>query len=105
MTDIKKQIDRDVKNTKVLLYMKGTPDSPQCGFSPQTVTILKTYKIPIVTKNVLESDELRQALKEYSDWPVFPQLYVNGKFIGGCDIVTEMHHNGALTKLFEKIIE
>ena len=82
--------------------MKGTPEMPQCGFSAQAVNILRHYNVPFAAKNVLENDELRQAIKEYSDWPTIPQLYINGEFVGGCDIMTELHNNGQLKELLAK---
>jgi monothiol glutaredoxin len=79
--------------------MKGTPEMPQCGFSAQAVTILKQHGVDFTARNVLSSDELRGAIKEYSDWPTIPQLYVNGEFVGGCDIMMEMNQSGDLAKL------
>jgi monothiol glutaredoxin len=96
---IKQRIESDIKNNKVMLYMKGTPEQPQCGFSAQVVSVLKSYNIPFKTFNILQDEEIRQGIKEYSDWPTIPQLYVNSEFIGGCDIVTEMHQNGELKEL------
>ena len=97
----KEQIEKDIKGNKVMLYMKGTADSPQCGFSAQVVNILKSYSVPFKAQNVLEDPELRQAIKEYSDWPTIPQLYINGEFVGGCDITLELHQNGELAKLLK----
>lgn len=79
--------------------MKGDKDMPRCGFSARVVDILNHYGVEFATRDVLKSEELRQAIKEYSDWPTLPQLYVNGEFIGGCDIVTELHQNGELKAL------
>ena len=102
MTDeIKKKIESDIKNNKVMLYMKGTPAEPQCGFSAQVVSVLKGYNVPLKTFNILEDEEIRQGIKEYSDWPTIPQLYVNGEFIGGCDVVTELHSSGELAQLLK----
>jgi len=95
---IKKRIDDDVKNNKVILYMKGNPDAPQCGFSAQITAILKENNVSFKSVDVLDDDEIRVGIKEYSDWPTIPQLYINGEFVGGCDIVTEMHQNGDLAK-------
>ena len=81
--------------------MKGTPDAPMCGFSAQVVNVLKTYNVPFKSFNVLEDESIRQAIKEYADWPTIPQLYVNGEFIGGCDIMMELHQSGELKKLLE----
>ncbi|TLS68532.1 Grx4 family monothiol glutaredoxin [Mariprofundus erugo] len=94
-----KQIDKIVKENNVVLFMKGTPDFPQCGFSQRVAAILNTYDIPYAAVNVLLSDEVRQGIKDYSDWPTIPQLYVKADFIGGCDIVSEMHATGELKEL------
>ena len=99
---LKQRIENDIKNNKVMLYMKGTPDDPQCGFSAQVVSVLKTYDVPFETFNILEDEDIRQGIKEYSDWTTVPQLYVNGEFVGGCDILTEMHSNGELGTVLGK---
>ncbi|VAX37326.1 Glutaredoxin-related protein [hydrothermal vent metagenome] len=96
---IKQKIDADIKNNKVFLYMKGNPDFPQCGFSAQAIEVLKHHNVKFESFNVLEDDVIRNAIKEYSDWPTIPQLYINGEFIGGCDVVMELHTNGELKKL------
>jgi len=96
--DIRARIDGLVKGHPVMLFMKGTRQFPACGFSNAVVEILKKEATPFETFNILSDPEMRQALKEYSNWPTFPQLYVDGKFVGGCDIVTEMHQSGELTK-------
>jgi len=101
MSSAREQIEKDVKGNKVMLYMKGTPDAPMCGFSAQVVNVLKTYNVPFKSFNVLEDESIRQAIKEYADWPTIPQLYVNGEFIGGCDIMMELHQSGELKKLLE----
>ena len=100
---IKKQIENEIKNNNILIYMKGTPEAPMCGFSAQVTNILKSYKIPFKAINVLEDPEIRQGIKEYSDWPTIPQIYVKGEFIGGCDIIAEMHNNGELKKLLANV--
>ena len=82
--------------------MKGTPDSPQCGFSMAVSNVLKHLKIDFKGVNVLEDEKLRQGIKEFSDWPTIPQLYINGEFIGGCDIVKEMFEKGELKKILEE---
>ena len=92
--DIKQQIDEAITNNKVMLYMKGTPEEPQCGFSAKVVHILEVL-------NAEYNSELRQAIKEYSDWPTIPQLYVNGEFLGGCDIITELYLNGELDAILK----
>ena len=94
-------IKNEINNNEVCLFMKGTPDAPQCGFSMAVSNILKILEVNFKGVNVLENQELRQGIKEYSDWPTIPQLYVKKEFIGGCDIVKEMYENGELTKLLE----
>lgn len=101
MTGINDFIDNEVKNSDVVLFMKGTPDFPQCGFSGQVVQILDHIGVEYKGINVLASDEIRQGIKEYSNWPTIPQLYVKGEFIGGCDIIREMFQAGELQSLFE----
>ena len=96
ITQKKEEIQEDISTHKVMLYMKGNKDMPMCGFSGQVIHILNQIKKPYETKNVLEDEVLRQAIKEFSDWPTIPQLYVNGEFIGGCDIITELFESGDL---------
>ncbi len=98
--DINERIKKQLGEHPVILYMKGTPDFPQCGFSAQTVAALRACGAEFSHANILEDPELREGLKRYSDWPTFPQLYVNSELIGGCDIVLEMYHAGELQKLF-----
>jgi monothiol glutaredoxin len=86
----------------VVLYMKGTPDFPQCGFSAQTVSALRAVKAKFAHVNIFEDPEVRETLKTYSNWPTFPQLYVNAELIGGCDIVMEMYKNGELKQLLSE---
>jgi len=93
---VKQRIEDNIKGNKIFLYMKGTPNEPQCGFSAQVVAVLKTYNIPFETFDIFQDEEIRQGIKEFSDWPTIPQLYVNGEFIGGCDIITELHNNNEL---------
>lgn len=100
MSDIAVFIDNEVKGSDVVLFMKGTPDFPQCGFSGQVVQILDYLGVDYKGLNVLASDELRQGIKEYSSWPTIPQLYVKGEFVGGCDIVREMFQAGELQGFF-----
>lgn len=95
----KQRIDDLVNGDRVFLFMKGTPMFPQCGFSGQTVAVLKHHGAAFESCNVLDDPAIRQGIKDYSDWPTIPQLYVDGEFIGGCDIVTEMHQSGDLAKL------
>jgi monothiol glutaredoxin len=94
-------IANEVKSNDVVLFMKGTPQFPMCGFSGQIVQILDYLGVPYKGLNVLENDELRQGIKEFSSWPTIPQLYVKGEFVGGCDIVREMFQAGELQSLFK----
>jgi len=96
-----KEIQDDIKNHKVILYMKGSKAFPMCGFSARVVEVLKSLDIPFETRNVLEDPILRTAIKEFSSWPTLPQLYIDGEFIGGCDIVMQLHSSGELNKLVE----
>lgn len=99
---MKQQIDQDVKNNKVVVYMKGEKLMPMCGFSAQVANILNSMNVDYEARNVLADDDLRQSIKEYSDWPTIPQLYVNGEFVGGCDITTQLYQNGELRKMLEE---
>ena len=94
-------IKNEIENNEVCLFMKGTPDAPQCGFSMATSNILKILEVNFKGINVLENQNLREGIKVFSDWPTIPQLYVKNEFIGGCDIVQEMYVRGELAKLFE----
>ena len=98
---IEQFIDNEVKGNDVVLFMKGTPQFPQCGFSGQVVQILDYLGVPYKGLNVLESNELREGIKAYSNWPTVPQLYVKGEFVGGCDIVREMFQTGELQELLK----
>ena len=100
--EIKDKINSIIKENDVCLFMKGTPDAPQCGFSMAVSNVLKHLNVNFKSVNVLEDEKLRQGVKEYSDWPTIPQLYVKEEFIGGCDIVKEMFEKGDLKKLFEE---
>jgi monothiol glutaredoxin len=99
---IQQFINGEVKGNDVVLFMKGTPQFPMCGFSGQVVQILDHLGVPYKGLNVLESDELRQAIKSFSNWPTIPQLYVKGEFVGGCDIIREMFQSGELQALFKE---
>ena len=99
---IKKKIDDLIETNEVCLFMKGTPDVPQCGFSLAVSNVLKHLKVNFKGINVLEDPDIREGIKEYSDWPTIPQLYVKKKFVGGCDIVKEMFEKGELKILLEK---
>ena len=94
-------IKNEIENNEVCLFMKGTPDAPQCGFSMATSNILKVLEVNFKGVNVLENQNLREGIKVFSDWPTIPQLYVKNEFIGGCDIVKEMYESVELAKLFE----
>ena len=94
-------INGEITNNEVCLFMKGTPDAPQCGFSMAISNILKILEINYKGINVLESQPLREGIKEFSEWPTIPQVYIKGEFIGGCDIVKEMYENGELKKALE----
>jgi len=96
---IKEKIKNLIDNNDVCLFMKGTPESPQCGFSMAVSNVLKHLKVNFNGINVLEDEILRQGIKEYSDWPTIPQLYIKGEFVGGCDIVKEMFEKGELKNL------
>lgn len=100
---INERIEQQLKEFPVLAYIKGTPDFPQCGFSAQVVGALKQCNTRFAFVNILEDAELRKGLKEYSDWPTFPQLYVNGELLGGCDIVVQMFESGELQKALDSI--
>ena len=94
-------IKNEIDNNEVCLFMKGTPDAPQCGFSMAVSNMLKILEINFKGVNVLENEKLRQGIKEFSDWPTIPQLYIKKEFVGGCDIVKEMYENGELKKILE----
>ena len=94
--DLKDQIETLLSSSKVVLFMKGNTQMPQCGFSANSVAILKHLAVPFKTFNILNDADIRQGLKEYSNWPTYPQLYVNGKLLGGNDIITEMYQSGEL---------
>jgi monothiol glutaredoxin len=101
--DVKDRIREQVTGHPVVLYMKGTPQFPMCGFSATATEILKRSGVTdYLAVNVLDDPEIRQGIKEYANWPTIPQLYVNGEFVGGCDILREMYQSGELRQLFEK---
>ena len=99
---IKETIINEIDVNDVCLFMKGTPDSPQCGFSMAVSNVLKHLKVNFNGINVLDDENLRQGIKEFSDWPTIPQLYIKGEFVGGCDIVKEMFEKGELTSLLKE---
>jgi len=100
--EIKEKIKNLINDNQVCLFMKGTPDAPQCGFSMAVTNVLKHLNVDFKGINVLEDENLRQGIKDFSDWPTIPQLYVKQEFIGGCDIVKEMFEKGELKKLLEE---
>ncbi len=99
--EIRKKIEEYINTNEVCLFMKGTPEAPQCGFSMAVSNVLKHLKVDFKAINVLEDEKLRQGIKDFSDWPTIPQLYVKKEFIGGCDIVKEMFEKGELKKLLQ----
>ena len=101
LTKTKEDIQNDIEANKVLLFMKGNKMAPQCGFSAQVVHILNQSGVDYETRDVLQDEYLRQGIKEFSDWPTIPQLYVNKEFIGGCDIITELFQSGDLKNILE----
>ena len=101
MTDVKTKIEETVKSNDVVLYMKGTKEMPQCGFSSRVAGVLSFMGVDFTDVNVLADPDIRQGIKDYTDWPTIPQLYVKGEFVGGSDIITEMTLSGELDKLFD----
>jgi monothiol glutaredoxin len=103
---LEKKLAALVKENPVVLFMKGSPNMPQCGFSRQVAMVLSQNSVENYTYvDILKSNEVRSGMKKYSDWPTFPQLYVDGEFVGGCDIVSEMHRNGELAKVLAKYVD
>ncbi len=102
MSDAKTRIEETVKANDVVLYMKGTKDMPQCGFSSRVAGVLNYMGVDYADVNVLADEEIRQGIKDYSDWPTIPQLYIKGEFVGGCDIITEMTLSGELDGMFDE---
>ena len=98
---VKNLINKEITENEICLFMKGTPDAPQCGFSMAVSNMLKILEVKYKSVNVLEDQSLREGIKEFSDWPTIPQLYIKKEFVGGCDIVKEMYENGELKKILE----
>ncbi|MCB1084829.1 MAG: Grx4 family monothiol glutaredoxin [Chlamydiia bacterium] len=98
------EIQADIEASPVILFMKGSKLMPLCGFSGKVVEILKAYGVPFETRDVLQDEALRSGIKEFSNWPTLPQLYIQGKFIGGCDVVTQLHEEGKLAKLLKDFL-
>lgn len=101
--DVNERIKKQLESHPVLLYMKGTPDFPQCGFSAKTVGVLRAAGAKFAYINIFEDPEIREGLKRYSNWPTFPQLYINGELIGGCDIAVELYESGELKQILESV--
>ena len=99
---IKDQIENEISNNEVCLFMKGTPEAPQCGFSMAVSNMLKILEVNFKGVNVLENELIRKGIKEFSEWPTIPQLYIKKEFVGGCDIVKEMYESGELKNILEK---
>ena len=102
MTDVINRIESEIKNNKIVIFMKGTPDAPQCGFSAATVSIFKTFPYPFQGVDILAHPDIRATLPQVSNWPTFPQVFINGKLVGGCDIVHELRDSGELAKLLDE---
>jgi len=100
--NLKEQITNQIKNNKVILFMKGTKEMPMCGFSATVVKILNYYNVKFEAVNILEDPNIRIELSKYSDWPTIPQLFIKGEFVGGCDIALEMHNSGELKTILKK---
>ena len=105
MTDILTKIENEVKANKIIIYMKGDKNAPQCGFSAAVVDIFKLLDVPFETRDILQDNELREGIKKYSNWPSIPQIFINGKFIGGCDITRELYQTGELQKIVKESVK
>lgn len=99
----KERIAQLVKNDKVVVFMKGVPDAPRCGFSNAVVQIMRMHGVSYDSHNVLDNEEIRQGIKDYTNWPTIPQIFINGEFVGGCDILLQMHQNGELVEELKKV--
>jgi monothiol glutaredoxin len=100
--DVAEEIKKEITENKMIIYMKGTKDLPRCGFSAASIEVLNQFGVPFKDVNVLEDQEKWAAIKQYSDWPTIPQIYIGGEFVGGCDIIREMHAKGELLPLVKK---
>src|SRR5437773_177334 len=103
MSDAQQKIAQQIKDNKIFIYMKGNPTFPQCGFSAAVIEVFNNLKVPYQTFDVLSDPEIRDGIKSFSNWPTIPQIYIDGKFVGGCDIVREMYSNGELKSLVQGI--
>lgn len=101
MSDVINRIENEIKNNKVVIFMKGTAEAPQCGFSAASVAVLKTFPYAFKSVNILADPEIRASLPQYSDWPTFPQIFVGGKLVGGCDILHELRDSGELATILK----
>ncbi|KAF0307822.1 Glutaredoxin-related protein 5, mitochondrial [Amphibalanus amphitrite] len=101
--EVKERIDSMVKNNKVVVFMKGIPEQPRCGFSNAVVQIMRMHNVQYDAHNVLEDESIRQGVKDYSNWPTIPQIYIDGEFVGGCDILLQMHQSGELIDELKKV--
>ena len=104
MADVTETIQSKINSNKIVLFMKGNRSFPQCGFSAATVEIFEQLGVPFETVDVLQDMEIREGIKRYSNWPTIPQVYINGKFVGGCDIVRELHENGELEPMVKQAL-
>lgn len=102
---VSERIREDIEQNKIVVFMKGTPEFPQCGFSGATVRVFELLGVPIASRNVLEDPQLREGIKRFSNWPTIPQVYIGGEFVGGCDIIREMYQSGELAELVKKTLE
>ncbi|KAI5750202.1 hypothetical protein M8J76_013743 [Diaphorina citri] len=102
-TDVQKSIDEMVKKSKVVVFMKGVPEAPRCGFSNAVVQILRMHDVPYDSHDVLKDESIRNGIKEYTSWPTIPQVFINGEFVGGCDILLKLHQSGELVEQLEKV--
>jgi monothiol glutaredoxin len=105
MEEIQKQIETLVKSKPIVLFMKGNPEAPQCGFSAQTIRCLESLGATVTTVDVLQDSAVRQGIKDYTQWPTIPQLFISGEFVGGCDIVTELFEKGELKKAVDEAMK
>ncbi len=104
MADVTQQIDQAVRNNKIMIFMKGTRNFPQCGFSAATVQVFENLGVPFETADVLADQDLREGIKRYTNWPTIPQVFINGKFVGGCDIIRELYESGELETLVKAAV-
>lgn len=101
MSDILKRIETDVKSNKIILFVKGSPQMPMCGFSKRVMDIFSDLGVPFETRDVISDPELRDGIKQFTQWPTIPQIFINGEFVGGCDIVSDLYSNGELKKMVQ----